>query len=99
MPRLKVTVPEKKLQEIRDMIYSVLRSTLVTRTTLLRLAGKLSFAAGAAPQLRPFIQPLWAVTTGVDTSRISSRHIIHTKRVSASLRCLLGFLKHVEGAL
>eukprot|EP00971_Amphidinium_carterae_P148612 2946408-Amphidinium_carterae.1 len=52
--------------------------------TLQTLAGKLGFAAGAVPQLRPFVNPLWAVTAERKNHE-SGRQLIHVKRIARAL--------------
>ncbi len=53
--------------KIRDLIASisdVLEYNVAGRRTLLSITGKLSFVAGLALQIRPFLRPLWAVSAG-----------------------------------
>eukprot|EP00971_Amphidinium_carterae_P035353 696084-Amphidinium_carterae.1 len=42
-----VTIPEKKVEEIATLLDDVLRKSVIQKTVILSLAGKLGFAAGA----------------------------------------------------
>eukprot|EP00971_Amphidinium_carterae_P125058 2477746-Amphidinium_carterae.1 len=71
---------------------------VVQLNTLQSLAGKLGFAAGAVPQLKPFLNPLWAVTAE-RKAKDTGRQLVHVKRISTALRSLLAFLQRVPGAI
>eukprot|EP00971_Amphidinium_carterae_P212422 4215660-Amphidinium_carterae.1 len=63
-----------------DMNAHMRAQSVVTKSFVLSLAGKLAFAVGAIPQIRPFINPLWSVASGTNTSRLECRKLVHTKR-------------------
>eukprot|EP00971_Amphidinium_carterae_P333675 6468506-Amphidinium_carterae.1 len=90
---MEVSIPEKKIQELLNLVNAVMGRQVATVSTLLTLAGKMGFAAGAVPQLKPFTNPLWAVTAGRTTNQL-----VHVKRIVAALTCLRAFLTRVKGA-
>eukprot|EP00971_Amphidinium_carterae_P096544 1910633-Amphidinium_carterae.2 len=82
-----------------EMIAHMRAHSVVNKSFVLSLAGKLAFAAGAVPQIRPFINPLWSVAAGTNTSRLECRKLVHTKRERPALNCLLAFFSRVPGSL
>eukprot|EP00969_Alexandrium_andersonii_P027349 1192750-Alexandrium_andersonii.AAC.1 len=50
------------------------------------LAGGLSYFAGLAPRLRPFVKPLWAAfSAALDAARLPAS-MVHVKRMAPALR-------------
>ena len=93
---LSISIPEKKIAELRTTIDTFLDNQVVTKVDILKLAGKLSYLAGLIIYLKAFLAPLWATSAGRgqpkegSTSR-TPRHLIHVKRIRPTLVWLKAF--------
>eukprot|EP00969_Alexandrium_andersonii_P034489 1509194-Alexandrium_andersonii.AAC.1 len=56
---VRVTIPEKKLQEILRGVADFVRRDYMLKRHARSLLGKLSFVAGLAPALRLHVRALW----------------------------------------
>eukprot|EP00971_Amphidinium_carterae_P341177 6479855-Amphidinium_carterae.1 len=97
---LSVTIPAKKIEEVRAMLDEMLSQQVASRRSILALAGKLSHMAGLVIYLKPFLSPLWAVAA--DSARSNGpepvttrtpRHLVHVKRIRKTLLWLRAFVR------
>ena len=61
---LSISIPEKKIAELRTTIDTVLGNQVVTKMEILKLAGKLSYLVDLIIYLTAFLSPLWATSAG-----------------------------------
>ena len=95
---LTVRVPADKVQEWADLIDKLLSQDPVSRKALQRLAGKLSWAGGIAPQLKPFTRMLYAALK-VQSPTGQVYPTVSAKQVRAPLHWLKAFASGFSGGI
>ena len=80
-------LPLSKLQELAAIIRPMLKKPTIDRKSLRALAGKASWAASLLPQLRPFVETLWAALA----SEGFSPQAVWRRQAELGLRWLLAF--------
>jgi hypothetical protein len=92
---LHISLPAEKVAEVLDEIATFLSGPTASRRSLRSLTGKLNFFAGLVPIMRPFLRPLWALSSSDAPSGRLPPHLVHTKRVLDPLRWCRALL-HAE---
>lgn len=88
---VEVSIPEDKIQKVQDQTQDFLSRPVIGFRKLRTYAVSLSFIAGLAPHLRPFLTSIWSALSSACTasdggsfSRTAGK-LVHTRRVKPAL--------------
>ena len=96
---IRITIPEQKLQAIREQAEYLRDTSVVSKRKLRSFCGVVAFVAGMLPELRPFLSMLWGVLS--ENSRRSKlpEAMVHTSQCRVAVGWLLAMLNEVHGPL
>ena len=89
--KIVLTVPSEKICDWRELLASLHTKPLVSKKKLQKLAGKLTWAAGLATQLRPFVRMLHAALAKTDNSAHSDK-FVYFRQVAPAFEWISKFL-------
>ena len=93
---MQVTIPQDKLSDLSQQTDEFRQQAVAYRSAIRSYCGKLSFVAGMAPVLRPFLSMLWAALAS--RSRLPPT-LVHCRRFHVALDWLNALFKGIHGPL
>ena len=92
-----VTVTEERLDDWKSLLQSLNRKPLVSSKLLAQFTGKMNWASGFLPQLKPFVRMLH--TALALDSKVSDKGSVYHRQVQPALEWFKQFFSGIEGPL
>ena len=102
---VKAALPDKFTSELEAEAQEILQLPIVGLKRLRKFAGRSSWAAGVAPEVRSFLAPLWivmgntakALETGGNVIRLRGEPAVATSRIRTALVWVRAFMQRRVG--